>query len=255
LNALEVAGLVKRFGGFTALDGVAFHVPAGSITGLVGPNGAGKSTAFATIAGFYTPDAGQVRLQGQDVTGQPPWALHAAGLARTFQIPRLFAGLTVAENLMAAAPPQHGERLPAPWFSRGRIAREEAALRAQAMAVLERLGLAAHADAAATALSGGQKKLVELGRALMSGARVVLLDEPAAGVNRTLLRGIAETIRRLNAEDGITFLLIEHDLELVAELCELVHCMAEGRVIASGSMAEVRANPQVAEAYLGMAVA
>ncbi len=255
MNALEVSGLVKRFGGFTALDGVTFHVPARSITGLVGPNGAGKSTAFATIAGFFAPEAGQVRLHGQDVTGRPPWALHAAGLARTFQIPRLFAGLTVAENLMAAAPPQHGERLPAPWFSRARIAREEAALRAQAMAVLERLGLAAHADAPATALSGGQKKLVELGRALMSGARLVLLDEPAAGVNRTLLRGIAETIRRLNAEDGIAFLLIEHDLELVAELCALVHCMAEGRVIASGSMAQVRADPQVAEAYLGMAVA
>lgn len=255
MNALEVQGLVKRFGGFTALAGVDFHVPAGSITGLVGPNGAGKSTAFATIAGFHAPEAGQVRLFGRDVTGQPPWALHAAGLARTFQIPRLFAGLSVLENLMAAAPPQSGERLPAPWFARGRIAREEAALRAQAMAVLERLNLARHADAPGTALSGGQKKLVELGRALMSGAKLVLLDEPAAGVNRTLLRDIAATIRTLNERDGITFLLIEHDLELVAELCPLVHCMAEGSVIASGGMDAVRADPAVAEAYLGMAVA
>ena len=255
MNALDVQGLVKRFGGFTALAGVEFHVPAGSITGLVGPNGAGKSTAFATIAGFHTPEAGQVRLFGRDVTGQPPWTLHASGLARTFQIPRLFAGLSVLENLMAAAPPQSGERLPAPWFARGRIAREEAALRAQAMAVLERLNLARHADAPGTALSGGQKKLVELGRALMSGAKLVLLDEPAAGVNRTLLRDIAATIRALNERDGITFLLIEHDLELVAELCPLVHCMAEGRVIASGSMEAVRADPAVAEAYLGMAVA
>jgi branched-chain amino acid transport system ATP-binding protein len=253
-DALQVDGLVKRFGGLTALDGVTFAVPEGSIAGLIGPNGAGKSTAFATIAGFHRPDAGSVRLRGAEITGAAPWALHKAGLARTFQIPRLFGRLSVAENLMVAAPPQSGEKLPAPWFARGRIAREEAALRARAMAVLARLNLARHADAPATALSGGQKKLVELGRALMSGARVILLDEPAAGVNRTLLREIAATIAKLNAEDGITFLLIEHDLDLVAELCHPVHCMAEGKVIASGTMADVRANPTVAEAYLGMAI-
>lgn len=254
MNALEVEGLVKRFGGFTALDGVSFAVPEGSITGLIGPNGAGKSTAFATIAGFHRPEAGRVLLRGREVTGQSPWALHAAGLARTFQIPRLFARLTVRENLMVAARDQAGERLPAPWFARGRIAREEEVLRARADAVLARLNLARHADAPATALSGGQKKLVELGRALMSGARVILLDEPAAGVNRTLLREIAATIASLNREDGITFLLIEHDLDLVAELCHPVHCMAEGRLIASGTMDEVRADPVVAEAYLGMAI-
>ena len=253
-NALEVEGLVKRFGGLTALDGVSFAVPEGSITGLIGPNGAGKSTAFATIAGFHKPDAGTVRLRGEDITGAAPWVLHKAGLARTFQIPRLFGRLSVVENLMIGAPPQAGEKLPAPWFARGRIAREEAALRARAMAVLGRLNLTRHADAPATALSGGQKKLVELGRALMSGASVILLDEPAAGVNRTLLREIASTIATLNREDGITFLLIEHDLDLVAELCHPVHCMAEGKVIASGTMAEVRANPTVAEAYLGMAI-
>ena len=252
--ALEVDGLVKRFGGLTALDGVTFAVPEGSITGLIGPNGAGKSTAFATIAGFHKPDVGSVRLRGTDITGESPWALHKAGLARTFQIPRLFGRLSVVENLMVAAPPQSGEKLPAPWFARGRIAREEQALRARAMAVLQRLNLARHADAPATALSGGQKKLVELGRALMSGATLILLDEPAAGVNRTLLREIAATIATLNREDGITFLLIEHDLDLVAELCHPVHCMAEGKVLASGTMAEVRANPTVAEAYLGMAI-
>ncbi|MFN3449028.1 MAG: ATP-binding cassette domain-containing protein, partial [Roseococcus sp.] len=142
----------------------------------------------------------------------------------------------------------------APWFARRRIAREEAALAARADSVLARLNLARHADAPASALSGGQKKLVELGRALMSGARAILLDEPAAGVNRTLLREIAATIARLNREEGITFLVIEHDLDLVAELCAPVHCMAEGRVIASGRMEEVRADPVVAEAYLGMAI-
>ena len=252
--AIELRGVVKRFGGFTALDGVSFAVPEGSITGLIGPNGAGKSTAFSVIAGFFPPEEGRVLLRGQDITGLAPWALHARGLARTFQIPRLFQRLTVLENLMVAARDQAGEALPAPWFARGRIAREEAALRARAMAVLERLNLTRHADAPATALSGGQKKLVELGRALMSGARVILLDEPAAGVNRTLLRDIAATVARLNREEGITFLVIEHDLELVAELCDPVHCLAEGRLIASGGMDAVRADPVVAEAYLGMAI-
>ncbi|TQF81836.1 ABC transporter ATP-binding protein [Elioraea sp. Yellowstone] len=253
--ALAVRGLTKRFGGFVALDGVSLNVPEGSITGLIGPNGAGKSTLFATVAGFLAPEAGTVRLRGADVTGLPPWRLHRIGLARTFQIPRLFARMTVRENLMVAAPGQAGERLPLPWIARARIAREEAALRDRADAVLARLNLAGHAEAPATALSGGQKKLVELGRALMSGARIILLDEPAAGVNRTLLREIAATIASLNREDGITFLVIEHDLDLVAELCDPVHAMAEGRVIASGTMAEVRNDPQVAEAYLGMAIA
>lgn len=253
--ALAVRGLTKRFGGFVALDGVSLDVPEGSITGLIGPNGAGKSTLFATVAGFLAPEAGTVRLRGADVTGLPPWRLHRIGLARTFQIPRLFARMTVRENLMVAAPGQAGERLPLPWIARARIAREEAALRDRADAVLARLNLAGHAEAPATALSGGQKKLVELGRALMSGARIILLDEPAAGVNRTLLREIAATIASLNREDGITFLVIEHDLDLVAELCDPVHAMAEGRVIASGTMAEVRNDPQVAEAYLGMAIA
>ena len=255
LPALAVRGLTKRFGGFVALDAVSLDVPEGSITGLIGPNGAGKTTLFATVAGFLPPDGGTVTLRGQDVTGVAPWRLHRAGLARTFQIPRLFARMTVLENLMVAAPDQPGERLPLPWIARARIAREEAALREQALAVLERLNLAAHAEAPATALSGGQKKLVELGRALMSGASLILLDEPAAGVNRTLLREIATAIARLNREDGITFLVIEHDLDLVAELCDPVHVLAEGRVIASGTMAEVRNDPVVAEAYLGMAIA
>jgi branched-chain amino acid transport system ATP-binding protein len=253
--ALSVRGLTKRFGGFVALDAASLDVPEGSITGLIGPNGAGKSTLFATVAGFLAPEGGTVRLRGADVTGLPPWRLHRMGLARTFQIPRLFARMTVRENLMVAAPDQAGERLPLPWIARGRIAREEARLRERADAVLARLNLAGHAEAPATALSGGQKKLVELGRALMSGARIILLDEPAAGVNRTLLREIAATIAALNREDGITFLVIEHDLDLVAELCDPVHAMAEGRVIASGTMAEVRGDPQVAEAYLGMAIA
>jgi branched-chain amino acid transport system ATP-binding protein len=253
--ALAVRGLTKRFGGFVALDGVSLDVPEGSITGLIGPNGAGKTTLFATVAGFLPPDGGSVVLRGQDITGAPPWRLHRAGLARTFQIPRLFPRMTVIENLMVAAPDQPGERLPLPWIARARIARDEAALRERARAVLARLNLAGHAEAPATALSGGQKKLVELGRALMSGATLILLDEPAAGVNRTLLREIAATIARLNREDGITFLVIEHDLDLVAELCDPVHVMAEGRVIASGTMAQVRTDPEVAEAYLGMAIA
>ncbi|MFQ3622647.1 MAG: ABC transporter ATP-binding protein [Acetobacteraceae bacterium] len=252
--ALSVQGVTKRFGGFVALDGVSLDVPEGSITGLIGPNGAGKTTLFATIAGFLTPDGGTIRLRGEDVTGEPPWRLHRRGLARTFQIPRLFPRMTVLENLMVAAPGQRGERLPAPWLERGRIRREEGVLRARAMRVLDRLNLARHAEARADALSGGQKKLVELGRALMAEASVILLDEPAAGVNRTLLREIAETIAALNRGEGLTFLVIEHDLDLVADLCNRVHCLAEGRVIASGTMGEVRNDPVVAEAYLGMAI-
>lgn len=250
--ALSVSGVTKRFGGFVALDSVSLEAAEGSITGLIGPNGAGKSTLFSIIAGFLPPDGGTIRLRGEDVTGEPPWRLHARGLARTFQIPRLFPRMTVVENLMVAAPNQSGERLPAPWLARGRIRREEEALRARAMAVLERLNLARHAEAPATALSGGQKKLVELGRALMSGANVILLDEPAAGVNRSLLREIAGAIAALNRADGITFLVIEHDLDLVADLCSRVYCLAEGRVIAAGSMGQVRNDPHVAEAYLGM---
>ena len=252
--ALAIEGVTKRFGGFLALDGVSLTVPDGSITGLIGPNGAGKSTLFAAIAGFLRPDQGTIRLRGEDVTGAAPWDLHARGLVRTFQIPRLFPRMTVLENLLVAAPHQAGERLPLPWLARGRIRREERALADRAGAVLARLNLSGHADAPATALSGGQKKLVELGRALMSGASVILLDEPAAGVNRTLLREIAATIAALNREDGITFLVIEHDLDLVAELCDPVHALAEGRVIASGTMAALRADPQVAESYLGMAI-
>lgn len=253
-HALSVRGLTKRFGGFVALDAASLDVPEGSITGLIGPNGAGKSTLFATVAGFLRPEAGTVLLRGEEVTGLPPWRLHRMGLARTFQIPRLFARMTVRENLMVAAPDQAGEHLPLPWIARARIAREEARLRQRADAVLARLNLTEHGDAPASALSGGQKKLVEFGRALMSGARIILLDEPAAGVNRTLLREIAATVAALNREDGITFLVIEHDLDLVAELCHPVHAMAEGRVIASGTMDEVRSDREVAEAYLGTAI-
>jgi len=247
---IEIRNLVKRFNGFTAVDGCSLTVATGSVTGLIGPNGAGKTTLFNTVAGYYTPDGGQVLLDGEDVTGLPPHILFRKGLVRTFQIPHEFARMTVTENLCVPAPGQSGESLWNAWFQWGRVRTDETRVRARAREVLDFLNLSHLADHPAGKLSGGQKKLVEIGRAMMSGARTILLDEPAAGVNRTLLGTLIEDIRRLNAE-GYTFLLIEHDMDMIAALCDPVYVMAEGRVLTVGTMAEVRANPAVREAYLG----
>jgi branched-chain amino acid transport system ATP-binding protein len=247
---IEVRNLVKRFGGFTAVDGCSLTVASGSLTGLIGPNGAGKTTLFNTIAGTFRPDGGQVLLDGEDVSGLAPHLLFRRGLVRTFQIPHEFARMTVIENLCVPAPGQSGETLFAAWFGWSRIAREEAAIRDRAREVLAFLNLAHLAEHPAGKLSGGQKKLVEIGRAIMSGAKTILLDEPAAGVNRTLLATLTEDIRRLHAQ-GYTFLLIEHDMDMIAALCDPIYVMAEGKVLAQGTMAEIRAAPRVREAYLG----
>lgn len=249
---IEVDNIVMRFGGILAVDGCTLAVPTGSITGLIGPNGAGKTTLFNILGGVYRPHAGTVRLAGEDVTGLAPHQLFRRGLVRTFQIPHEFARMTVLENLAVVPPGQSGENLLRAWFAWGRIAREEAEVRARAREVLDLLNLSHLADAPAGNLSGGQKKLLELGRAIMSGARTVLLDEPAAGVNRTLLAALATRIRALNAE-GYTFLVIEHDLDFVGDLCAPIHVMAQGKVLTSGTMDEIRANPEVREAYLGAA--
>jgi len=247
---IEVRDLVKRFGGFTAVDGVSITVGTGSLTGLIGPNGAGKTTLFNTVAGHYRPDGGRVLLDGKDVTGMPPHVLFRHGLVRTFQIPHEFSRMTVVENLCVPAPGQSGESLVGSWLRWGRVRDEERRVRLRALEVLEFLNLSHLADEQAGRLSGGQKKLVELGRAIMSGARTILLDEPAAGVNRTLLATLTADIRRLH-EEGYTFLLIEHDMDMIAALCDPIYVMAEGRLLAQGTMAEIRANPAVREAYLG----
>ncbi len=247
---LEICGIVHDFGGFRALDGVSFAVPRGGLAGLIGPNGAGKSTLFAVISGFQLPDAGSVALDGRTLNRLAAPARARAGLVRTFQVPREFRHLTVRENLHAAAPGQTGEGLLGLFLQPRRVRREEAAIAQRAEEVLHLLRLSAVAEQPARQLSGGQKKLLELGRALMLKPKFVLLDEPFAGVNPVLIGHIAERIRELNAQ-GIGFLIIEHDLEALNRLVPWLAVMDRGRIIASGEPEAVLADPIVREAYLG----
>ncbi len=248
---IEVHKLVKSFGGFRAVDGASLTVAEGSITGLIGPNGAGKTTLFNVVAGVLEPTEGRVTMDDEDVTGLPPHTLFHKGLVRTFQIAREFSTMTVRENLMMVPGGQSGETLWRAWFDRGRIAREERALASKADEVMDFLTLTHLADEKAGNISGGQKKLVELGRAMMADAKTVFLDEVGASVNRTLLRTIGDAISRLNRERGYTFCLIEHDMEFISRLCDPVTVMAEGRVLASGPPAEIMRDEAVIEAYLG----
>lgn len=248
--SLVVDNLTKRYGAQAVVDAVGFTVPAGALTGVIGPNGAGKSTLFSLITGFIAADAGMVRLNGVDLQ---PLASHDRarhGLVRTFQVPREYMHLTVRENLMAAAPDQAGESLARVFLTPRAVARQEDEVKARAEAVIARLRLGGVASLPAGGLSGGQKKLLELGRALMTGARLILLDEPFAGVNPVLIAEIGEQIHGLNAE-GIGFLIIEHDLGALSKLVSTLHVMDRGRLIASGAPADVLAAPHVRDAYLG----
>ncbi len=248
---IVVENLVKTFGGFHAVDGASLRIEEGTITGLIGPNGAGKTTLFNVIAGVLEPTAGRVTMHGQDITGLPPHQLFHKGLLRTFQIAHEFSTMTVRENLMMVPGAQSGETLWNAWFGRKRIADEERALLAKADEVLEFLTIDHLKDEKAGNLSGGQKKLLELGRTMMVDAKIVFLDEVGAGVNRTLLNTIGDAIIRLNKERGYTFVVIEHDMDFIGRLCDPVICMAEGKVLAEGTLAEIKANEQVIEAYLG----
>jgi len=248
---IKVENLHRHFGGFRAVDGSSLEIRAGSITGLVGPNGAGKTTLFNVIAGVLPPTSGRVTMAGADITGMPPHALFHKGLLRTFQIAHEFGSMSVRENLMMVPGGQSGETLWNTWFGRKRIANEERSLRAKADEVLEFLTIDHLRDENAGNLSGGQKKLLELGRTMMVDARIVFLDEVGAGVNRTLLNTIGDAIIRLNKERGYTFCMIEHDMEFIGRLCDPVIVMAEGKVLAQGTIDEIKANEQVIEAYLG----
>ena len=248
---IVVEDLHKHFGGFHAVDGASLHIESGTITGLIGPNGAGKTTLFNVIAGVLPPTSGRVRMAGEDITGLPPHELFHKGLLRTFQIAHEFPSMTCRENLMMVPGGQSGEMLWNTWFGRKRIADEDRALRAKADEVLEFLTIEHLADQRAGEVSGGQKKLLELGRTMMVDARIVFLDEVGAGVNRTLLKTIGEAIQQLNRERGYTFVVIEHDMEFIGRICDPVICMAEGRVLAQGTLDEIKANEQVIEAYLG----
>ena len=248
--SLDIANITKNFGGMRVLDGVSLSVPTGSLFGLIGPNGAGKSTLFAAISGFQKQETGEVRLDGTRIDALTPHARARAGLVRTFQVPREFGHLTVRENLCAAAPNQTGESLLGLFFRPARVAREEAEIAAEAEEIMQRLRLTQVADQPARLLSGGQKKLLELGRALMLKPRFILLDEPFAGVNPVLIEEIAERIRDLNAT-GIGFLIIEHDLEALTRLTPYLAVLDRGRIIAEGAPDAVLADAQVREAYLG----
>jgi branched-chain amino acid transport system ATP-binding protein len=248
---IVVEDVHKHFGGFHAVDGASLTIKAGSITGLIGPNGAGKTTLFNVIAGVLKPTSGRVTMMGEDITGLPPHELFHKGLLRTFQIAHEFSSMTVRENLMMVPGQQLGEVLWNTWFRRGVVAAEERALAEKADEVLEFLTIDHLADEVAGNLSGGQKKLLELGRTMMVDAKMVFLDEVGAGVNRTLLNTIGDAIVRLNKERGYTFCVIEHDMDFIARLCDPVICMAEGRVLAEGTIEYIKNNEQVIEAYLG----
>jgi branched-chain amino acid transport system ATP-binding protein/neutral amino acid transport system ATP-binding protein len=245
---LAVRGLTRSFYGVHALRGLDFSVAPGTITALIGPNGAGKTTAFQCISGVVPPDGGSVHFAGRDITGWRADRITTAGLTRTFQIARGIPRLTVLENLLLYAPDQPGESLPIAMAGRFRASEETA--RVEAVRVARRLNLLQVANNPAGALSGGQKKLLEIGRALMARPRMILLDEPIAGVNPTLAEEIADHLRALR-DDGVTFLVIEHHMDLIARLCDPVIVLAEGQRLAEGGFAEIAADPAVQEAYMG----
>ncbi|HEY3183457.1 MAG TPA: ABC transporter ATP-binding protein [Gaiellaceae bacterium] len=248
---LRVRDLAKRFGGLRAVDGASLDVERGSITALIGPNGAGKTTLFNLVTGFLAPDRGAVAYDDESIYRKPPYRVAARGMMRTFQMTKALAAMTVLENMLLGAPDQPGERLlglarhPLGWR------RRERDVQSRALELLERFRLSTHAHAYAATLSGGQRKLLELARLLMAEPRLVLLDEPLAGVHRVLGGELLAHIHDLRAERGMTFLFIEHDMEVVMENADRVIVMAQGQVIAAGAPAEVRRNRAVIDAYLG----
>ncbi len=248
---IKVEKLTKKFGGFTAVNDASLEIKKGSITGLIGPNGAGKTTLFNVVAGVHEPTNGTVYLDGENITGLPPHELFHKGMLRTFQIAHEFSSLSVRENLMMVPGEQPGERLWDVWFNASKVSQTEKAVQEKADEVIDFLQISHVADELAGNLSGGQKKLLELGRTMMVDAKVVFLDEVGAGVNRTLLNTIGDAILRLNEERGYTFCVIEHDMDFIDKLCDPVIVMAEGAVLAEGTLSEIKANEQVIEAYLG----
>jgi branched-chain amino acid transport system ATP-binding protein len=248
---LEVHDLSRSFGGLMALNHCSLSVAEGSITGLIGPNGAGKTTLFNVVTGFLKPTSGSITFAGQRIDGLPPHRVFRKGIVRTFQIPRELKSLTVLENLMLVPPEQAGEDFWTPWFMPWKVAKQEADILTKAMEVLAFVDLVHLRDEYAANLSGGQKKLLELARTLMCDPRLILLDEPAAGVNRTLMRKLAEDIERLRREVGITFLVIEHDMDIVSRLCDTLIVMSEGSKLVEGRPEDVKADQRVLDAYLG----
>ena len=248
---LKINKVRKKFGGLTAVNNASMHVEKGSITGLIGPNGAGKTTLFNIIAGNLQSDSGEVVLQDEKISGLKSHELFYKGVLRTFQIAHEFTSLTVLENLMMVPGNQLGEKLLYTFHTHSKVKKQEEEIRSKAVEVINFLNLTHLTQELAGNLSGGQKKLLELGRTMMVDAKLVLLDEVGAGVNRTLLKDISEAIIRLNKEKNYTFFVIEHDMDLIEKICDPVIVMAEGSVLYQGSFDEVKSNEAVIEAYLG----
>ena len=251
---LKVENVNKFFGGLKAVNNVSLEVKKGSITGLIGPNGAGKTTLFNTIAGVYSPNSGDLYLEEENINGLKPHELFNKGVLRTFQIAHEFTTLTVLENLMMVPANQYGENLIYAWFNNSLVKKQEEEIRAKAIDVIEFLNLKHLTQELAGNLSGGQKKLLELGRTMMVDSKLVLLDEVGAGVNRTLLNEIIDAIKRLNREKNYTFFVIEHDMDLIEKICDPVIVMAEGSVLFQGKFHEVKSSEEVIEAYLGRGI-
>ncbi|WP_262298219.1 ABC transporter ATP-binding protein [Microvirga sesbaniae] len=251
---LIAQSITKTFGGNHAVNEVSFVIERGTITGLIGPNGAGKTTLFNCVAGLFPPTSGSLSLGEERIDGLSPDRIFAKGLARTFQIPRPFPEMTVLENVMVAPLRQRGEQFWANWLTPGRVAAEERRLAAAARHWIDFVGLSHLTHQPARVLSGGQRKLLELARVLVAEPRLILLDEPGAGVNPILLDAIVDRIVTLNRQ-GVTFLIIEHNMDLVMSLCSPIMVMAQGRILMTGTAQEVRHDPRVIDAYLGGAVA
>ncbi len=247
---LAASGLCKSFGGVRAVDQAEIEVAQGSITGLIGPNGAGKTTLFNLLSNFIRPDQGQVLFDSEPIQQLQPHQIAQMGMVRTFQVARVLSKLSVMENMLLAAQKQTGENFWNVWLRPQELVKEERQLREQAMTILESVGLAQKANDYAGALSGGQRKLLEMGRALMTQPKLILLDEPAAGVNPTLINQICDRVVSWN-QQGMTFLIIEHNMDVIMSLCDRVWVLAEGRNLAVGTPEEIQNNSQVLEAYLG----
>ncbi|MEE8347199.1 MAG: ABC transporter ATP-binding protein [Dehalococcoidia bacterium] len=248
---LEVKGVTKSFDGVKAVDGCSLSVRRGTITGLIGPNGAGKTTLFNLITGFLNPTSGSILLDGERIDGLPPHRIFHCGIVRTFQIPRELKTMTVLENLMLVPADQVGEQIWNPWLFAFRVSRQERKIYEKAVEVLKFVDLLHLRDEYAANLSGGQKKLLELARTLMCDPAMILLDEPGAGVNRVLMRKLVQNIETLCRELGITFFVIEHDMDLVTRLCNPVIVMSQGQYLAEGSPEEIKQDERVLDAYLG----
>ena len=250
-NILQVNNLSKFFGGLEAISNCSLKIKKGSITGIIGPNGSGKTTLFNLIAGNLKPNKGSVYFDNEDITGIPSYDLFSKGILRTFQIAHEFTNLTVLENLMMVPGGQSGELIVNALFKPRLVNEEEKKIKQKALEVIKFLNLTHLEKELAGNLSGGQKKLLELGRTMMVDAKIVLLDEVGAGVNRTLLKDIGSAILRLNKEKGYTFCMIEHDMDFISRLCDPVIVLAEGSILFQGTSDEVKNNEQVIESYLG----